>query len=1077
MITFTRFSRSILFAFVLILAATVCHAQFTSGVEGTVKDPAGAVVPSCTVVVVNQGTGVADNAQTNESGYFRLASLPPGTYRIEIQQKGFKEWIQTDVVLAARQVRTLSPELAIGQETTRLEVKAMAAAVELSQETTSAQITGREVGDAPLNGNRVYSLALLTPGVTGTGQQVGSTNGTLGNDNYGTSTVPGINAAGQRLESNGFEVDGVYVMAIPRGGMIQFNPNSDGVEEIKTSANVFSAARSRNTGALVEVITKSGANQWHGVLSEYFTDNHLAARAEHQASLPAFTRNEFGGAAGGRIRKDKTFIFASWHSLRSVVSQLTTATVETPQLTSWVVNNLPNSIAAKILTDAAPFSFPLTGIQTVAQVEANNPPHFTPPANLPAALQAVGTANMNLRIPRNGNQWNVRLDHNFDNMKDRIYGQVYRTTSTQLAPNVRPNEEYVQPNDSTWVKADWTHTFSPTLVGEGSFSVFEPWQNQPGNPTTLNIPTITVPGISGFGGFFGWFGQVNIQYKYQLTWNHRGHSLQMGYEGQRFHDNTRFQTYYNQPSYTFASLADFIQDLPITQTGPSLNPATASYGAQATSQRYLYSSPYIQDDWKVTSHFTLNLGLRYTDWGKMGSAQPYQYGYFTPGPGSTISAQIASGGVVQRPLATLSRLRALDPRVGFAWDVFGDGKTSLRAGYGIFHDRPFGQIMNPSMRNPPEIVTLALNVLDPTGQYIRYGLGSSDGTGFPIPKIPISLNSQNGVVGSRITVGGIDPNLKLPQIQSWMVGIQRLLNSTTTLEVNYSGTAGSNLFLSGTDVNRYAGDLLDGTLARLNPNFGVINYVRNGASSISHVGSLAVTKRFSRSYALTGLYTFSKSIDTNSTYGTNGEGIVGVFDWTCMPCQRGPSAFDVRQHLAVEGSVTLPDPWHKGPVSAVLGGWRLLAIAIVQTGEPFTVITSQPYPKGDYNRDGYNLDRPNAPSYGNSVNVTSRQQWFNGIFLASDFPTPTPGLEGNLGVNTFREPGLANVDMNLVKSFRIPWFTKEGANFELRGQFFNLFNHPNLGTVGNDLSNASTFGKVTTSLNPRYIQFAARVSF
>ena len=956
-------------------------------------------------------------------------------------------------------------------------MKATSAAIELSQATTSGQITRREVEDAPLPGNRVYGLALLTPGVTGTGLQVGSTNNVVGVDNYGTSTVPGINAAGQRLESNGFEVDGVYVMAIPRGGMIQFNPNADGVEEIKTSANVFSAARSRNSGALVEVITKSGANQWHGVLSEYFTDNHLAARAEHQPSIPAFTRNEFGGAGGGRIRKDKTFVFFSWHSLRSVVSQVRVAAVETPQLRDWVLNNLPNGIAATILKTDPPFSYPTASILTVAQVQAKNPPRFTPLANLPANLPAIGTATMNRRVPRNGDQWNTRLDHNFNNTKDRFYAQVYRTTSNQLSVQDRPNQEYLQPNDSTWVKADWTHTFSPNLVGEASFSIFEPWQNQPGNNLTLNIPGINVSGMSGFSGFIGWFGQVNIQYKYLLSWSHRGHSIQMGYEGQRFHDNTRFQTYYNQPAYSFASVLDFIQDLPITQSGPSINPATGSYGAQATSQRYLYSSPFIQDDWKVTPRLTLNLGLRYTDWGHMGTTQPYQYGYFTPGSGSSILDSVGSGGVVQRQLATTGRLWAFDPRLGFAWDVTGDGKTSLRGGYGIFHDRIFGQIMNPSMRNPPQIVTPALNVLDSTGKYIKYGLGNSDGTGYPIPNIGIQLNGQNGVIGSRITVGGIDPKLKLPQIQSWMIGIQRLLNATTTLEINYSGTSGTNLFLSGTDVNRYPGDLLDGTLNRLNPNFGVVNYVRNGADSISHVGSLAVIKRFGQSYSLTGLYTFGKAIDTSSTNGTNGEGLAGVFDWTCMACQRGRSAFDVRHHLAVAGTVTLPDPWHKGLLSTVLGGWRLMTIATVQTGEPFTVITTQPYPAGDYNRDGYNLDRPNAPSFGNSVSVGSRQQWFNGIFRASDFPVPAAGMEGNLGVNTFDQPGMANIDMNLVKAFPIRWFTREGANFELRGQFFNLFNRPNLGTVGNDLANASTFGKVTTSLNPRYIQFVARISF
>ena len=238
MSTCTIFSRCLLISFVLALTSATCHAQFTSGVEGTVQDSTGAVIPSCPVTVINQATQVTYKVQTNESGYFRLASLPPGTYRVEISRTGFRDWIQTDLMIAAREVRTISPVLAVGQTTTQVEVKAAPAAVELSQATTSAVVSTREIQDAPLSGNRVWSLALLTPGVTGTGQQVGSTNNLVGVNNYGTSTVPGINAAGQRLESNGFEVNGVYVMAIPRGGMIQFNPNADSVEEIKTVLQV-----------------------------------------------------------------------------------------------------------------------------------------------------------------------------------------------------------------------------------------------------------------------------------------------------------------------------------------------------------------------------------------------------------------------------------------------------------------------------------------------------------------------------------------------------------------------------------------------------------------------------------------------------------------------------------------------------------------------------------------------------------------------------------------------------------------------------------------------------------------------
>lgn len=1074
-----RIMRVVLSVFaVLILASLGARAQFTSGIEGTVKDASGAVVPQAHVTVINEATEVKRTVQSNASGYFRLSSIPPADYRIEVQLQGFKTWIQQHLNVAAGETRTIAPVLEVGSTVTQVSVSAAPSALELSKASTSRVINPRLVQDLPLIGRRAYSMAALIPGVTGTGQQYGSINNVFGSDNYGTSNTPSINAAGQRLESNSVEVDGVYVMAMPRGGMIQFSPNPETIQEISASTNVFSAVHSHNSGVLVDIVTKSGTNNWHGDLSEYHSDNHMTARQITQSDVPAFTRNEFGFVIGGPIKKDHTFVFGGFHALRSAVSQLRVGTVETPEFSSYVESNFPNTIAAKILSIDPPFSNPTANIITVAQLALRNPPHFSAPA-IPGNLPAVGTAYMSRRVPRNGEQFNIRVDQNFNQFRDRVYFQFFRTNSRQLSVSDRPNQEWMSPNDSNWLKADWTHTLSPTLFNEASFSLFQPWQENPGNKKTYVIPQINVSGISGFGAWApANYAQNNYQWSDILHWIRGNHSFQVGYQGQRVNDQTTFGNINNTPVYNFASLLDFIQDLPITQSGPAVNPVKGGYGAMGTSQNMLNNTAFVQDNWKVRPTLTLNLGISYTNWGHIASTKPYAYGYFRGGTGATPSGNaVANGGVVVPPngWGTVDRIWALEPRVGFAWDVLGNGKTALRAGYGIFRDRPFDQIINPSMLNPPSVATPSLSVFEGTGSEMVYGLGDSNHENFPLPNVQYQLNSQNGLVGTRVGVGGIEPALTLPLTDEWMVGIQHRFGSNMVMELDYTGTRSHDLWLRS-DVNRFNGDLLDGTLNRFNQSFSAIQYLRNGATAHSNVGSFMIRKRLSRGFSITGIYTMSKAIDTSSTNGSGGEGTTNTVDAACIKCERGRSAFDASRRLSIDGLWQLPSLWQHGALSKVFGGWSLTGIAILESGLPFSVYTTQPFPAGDYNADGLNYDRPNTPAFGTTLHVTSRQKFLSGIFTRADFPVPTPGTNGNLPRNTFENPGYADVDVNVLKTTHIPWFTPEGARFELRGEIFNLFNRPNLGNVVNNLA-SGTFGTVTNSVNPRSIQVGARILF
>lgn len=277
-------------------------------------------------------------------------------------------------------------------------------------------------------------------------------------------------------------------------------------------------------------------------------------------------------------------------------------------------------------------------------------------------------------------------------------------------------------------------------------------------------------------------------------------------------------------------------------------------------------------------------------------------------------------------------------------------------------------------------------------------------------------------------------------------------------------------------MNRFAGDLLDGRLDRLNPSFGPIIQARAIGTSEGHYGSVSLSKRFARNWSARGIYTFGKTTDYQSFDGTNVGGTI-LFNADNPQGNHGRADFDARHRLTIDGVWYLPDPWKKGLLSQILGGWQMGAIGIFQSGTPFTVLSTQAFNLGgDFNADGVNFDPPNTPAFGNRLKGKSRRDFLSGLFTRADFPVPAPGATGNLGRNTFDNPGYANVDLNLTKSFRILWFTREGARFELRGEFFNLFNRVNLGGVDTTLSSL-TFGKSTSSFSPRSVQVAGRIQF
>jgi hypothetical protein len=1077
-------SRLVSVLLALTFTFSIVQAQFTSAVEGTVTDPNGAIVNKAVVTLKSLSTGVERTVETSESGYFRISSLPASTFTIIIKANGFKT-TQKEVTLEVAQIKTLNLALEVGAQTAEVVVTTEAPQIESAQASVSNQIDKRRVADLPLVGRNFYTLVVLTPGVTGLpsggGQAYAQATGDIFSAEFGVN----LNGNGQRAESNGFLVDSANVGATPRGGVTNVNPAADTVQELRVSVNNYSAEYGRNSSVLVNVLTKSGTNDFHGTLGWFHQNNRLQARTFTQTKVPVFRRNEANWTLGGPIVKNKTHFFAGMDILRSGVASGSRRSVVTQDFIDFMKQRFPNNISTFVMSTFRDQLQATTVEQTAGDVLAGrdincgSEPVTTRLGPMPCNFPITKVGSFEQTLPRDGIQWNARVDHQFNDGKDRIYGNFYRTTNQLVTfgtPSVYPDFTTIQPQYTNYGNLSHTHIFSPNLLNEMAFGATRAYGEAP--LAHGEIPALNVPGIAAYGTGFSdaTFIQNNFEWRDMMSYNRGSHSFKFGFryaKDDAWKGGAKFANVFTRPQFTFNNLFDFAADDPFLESNIGFNPQTGENKGVDFRPYFPSLGIFFNDDWKARPNLTITLGLRWEAFYAPGDYDNFFTKMEFQG-GNTFQERIANAASVNAPPLNGTDLNNFAPRIGVAWDPTRQGKMSIRAGVGVFYDRFAGQFFHDAQTFAP-VFGLATARKDTAPVVPVYGLSATTESPWRFPVIPnlrVGLDPKGGLLGVPDELSNADPDMRTQYSINWSLAIQYAFARDYVIETAYIGSVGRKLYQEY-DVNRFNGDLLDGRLDRLNPNFGVIGYAQANGSSSYHGGTVSVKKRFTRGLDFQAGYTFGKAIDTASSFGRG----LNIFDPLRLFLNRGRADFDVRHKVASSIVYDIPAPRF---LDRLLGGWQLGAITILQSGPPFSVFCNQSFQSGcDFNADGRTGDPLNTPAFGNTLSGLERSNYMspNRIFKKEDFPTPALGQVGNLGRNTFPSPGFANTDFILAKKTKIPWFLgKEGANLLFRAEFFNLFNRVNLDRpVGDWFSPA--FGTSTQAFGARNVQFGLKIEF
>ena len=1086
----SSFARRILYTVALTIFGACAYAQtvFSGNVQGVVTDPSGAAVAGAKVTLKNLDTGVTANGAASASGNYRFSSLAPGRYTLRVEAPGFAP-AEESVDLQTGQTQGLNVSMSLATASTSVAVVGEAPPLDPDDSRIQATLSSQTVRDLPSLNRNLWDVLAAAPGVVGLGTHASGESPGGGADNFGTQT-PDLSANGRSYTGNRVIVDGMDATSNIQNGNIIFAPPPDAVQEVSMQANSWDAENNLGSSILVQVTTKSGTNQFHGTGSYLFTNQNLLARTVFTpSSYNPFKRNDVVATLGGPVIKNKTFFFADVESLWSTTSTGNSVlTFESPEFIAFARQNFPNSVGTKVLTTNSLTGVVPSGVtKTAAQYFGTGATGCgtAATADIPCGMPVLDSGTSNLSPPYNALQYGFRGDQ-YIGTKDRIYGNYSNDSFNLGHPANRAGFSNHDIQANWYTQANWTHTFSSTLLNEVGFAA-NSVGGANGQGGQDNVPQISVTGQSlGFASSWGpgEYRAHNYNWREVLNWVRGAHTLKFGAQGTHAVEFGDFTPVNNRPAFQFNNLLDLVQDKAYSESGVAYNPLTGQVGQIPFSGQTNPFGIFVQDDWKARQNLSFTLALRWDDFSNhtpSGPAALSGIGSNVIVSGDTMAQWLGgiSGASVQRVNGVFahSMKNIWSPRIGFAWDPSKTGKWSVRGGVGVYHDWiALGQSVDELRNNPPGVIYPSFSVNTAIQPLFALAASPTYPFQYPLPAIPAgSLNAQGGLTGVQSAIWGLQRNMSAPLAVNYVVGVERQLPSRFVVGASYSGSKSYN-GLSGLDYNRVNGDLVrnNGQLVRPNSSFGTINLVGNIMSG-SYNSMLLTVRRNSGPWSFQGSYLLSHAMsDINANTRFDHDGGFNVPDPAAYHSYYGSANWDVRNHFSFSSVYTVPGLKH-GIARTLTSGWEVSLLGVVQSGTPFWVYTSAPYGAGgDYNADGVNFDIPNAPanycagSYGEHA-------FLNGIFPASTFTAPTPGTEGSVPRNSCRNPGLVSFDGSVLKNTHVPGLGEAGA-LQLRFDFVNVLNRVNLTGVDPNLADA-TFGKSVSALNPRTIQLGVRVSF
>jgi len=965
---------------------------------GTVSDPQKIPIPKVSVTLTNVDTGIAVRANSDAEGNYELGFVRPGNYSIKVEHPGFRAFQQGPIKLDVDERLRFNVGLALGETTSTVNVEAGAVGVQTESSTLGTVTDTRKILEIPLNGRFILDVALLSPGT-----MVPSTN------NRAFLAVPsgvgisGINASGTREDSTNYLLDGINLSDMAQN-QITFQPNIDMVQEFKVQQNSFSAEYGRNAGVIVNAVTKPGSNAIHGSVYEFLRNQRFDAKNFFDPPGPIipFNRDIFGYSVGAPVIKDRTFFFTSYEGRDAhEVASIKTLVPTDPQR-----DTVTNPTIRQLLG-------------------------LVPPANDPTGTFFIGSAARN----RRQDQWTGRVDHNWS-PNDFIYGSFVINRDNRTEPTLQGNNlpgfGDERPAQRYFLSLGYTRILSSSLINElrAGFNRLRISFNQDFNedPSTFGItspsrvfPNVAVPGAMSFGGINGepqGRGDTTYQYSDTVTWIRGRHSIRMGGEFRRFSSNNLNSG--TGGALTFGTMAAFLADTPTQATQTSL-PATPALRVNAFGV-------FAQDDYKVSTTLTLNLGLRWEY-----NSVPYEkhdrlsiYDF--------VSNSVVRVGV-NRAQPYRQQFTNLGPRVGFAYNPFGGGKTVVRGGFGIYYDQPVTNIVTGLGSNPP--FSASVNNTS---------------------NISLSNPFAAPLTGGS-AINAIDPNFRDAMVTSYNFNVQHE-EAGMVFQVAYVGSEGHHLRIIG-DWNQGINGV------RLISGFSSITVQQSVSNSNYNGFWLSANRRLTHNLTVNTSYTFSKSIDNNSVGSSNPQ----AQDFRNLRAERAVSDFDARNRFVLSAIYLLPLQRQGAFLSRLAQGWSVSPIVNLQSGNPFSAIIQVTDTRGSLEA----FDRPFlVPGIPLILPNPSPSQWIN----PAAFVRQATGF-GDSGRNVLTGPGFADVDLSIGKSTKI----KERLSLQFRSEAFNLFNHPNFGQPQNNLA-VATFGQITATRtirgdlgSSRQIQFAVKLLF